>query len=238
VSTLFDEDCIRKLAQITRLPPKADFQVFGWWIREAADMFVREALTPTNNEVRSEIALLHDAAERRTYERAIRLLDDLSPEARAILGDGLPAAADLRDMALRDEAAAALASLCRIGGQLVEGRRRPNGGRSPSSIRPHFYAPEASTAFLRREADRHFVERISIARHTATGKAAPRTARRATAERDIGPFARLVRECLRLVGASYADPVGLINELGASYERRDDDDVKQQPVTDRIRHRN
>ena len=40
----------------------------------------------------------------------------------------LPAAADLRDMALRDEAAAALASLCRIGGQLVEGVVAPMAG--------------------------------------------------------------------------------------------------------------
>ena len=42
------------------------------------------------------------------------------------------------------------------------------------------------------------------------------TVRRADDSRDIGPFARLVRECLRLVGASYADPVALINEVGAS----------------------
>ena len=43
----------------------------------------------------------------------------------------------------------------------------------------------------------------------------PRTARRADAGRNLGPFARFVEECLRLVGAGYADPVALINAVGA-----------------------
>jgi hypothetical protein len=213
----FDDECVHKLAQIANLPPKADLQVFGWWIREAADLFVRESQIPTANEVRNEIASLHDAAERRDFEKLIGRYRALSLEARAILGNALvterlPAATDLDDEALRDEAAAVLAKLCRIGGQRVEGRCRPDGTRSPPSIHPYFNAPEASRTFLKREAERHFVERISIAWHNATGKDAPRTARRAG--RDIGPFARLVRECLRLVGASYADPVALINEVG------------------------
>lgn len=216
VATRFDDACICELAQIGKLPPKADLQVFGWWIREAADMFVREAQIPTANGVRNEIASLHDAAERRAYEEVARRLDDLSLEARAILGDGLPAATDLRDEASRDSAAGASASLCRVGGQRVEGRRRSQGKRSPPIVRPDFCAPTASKSFFRREAERNFVERISIAWCKSTGKKAPRTARRADAGRSIGPFARLVRQCLRLVGASYADPVALINEVGAS----------------------
>jgi hypothetical protein len=223
VTTRFDDACVRKLAQIAKLPPEADLQDFGWWIRGAADMFAREALVPTSNEVRNEIASLHDAAERRDFEKLIRLSRVLSLEARTILGKDLPAATDLEDGALRDEAAAALASRCRISGQRVEGRRRPDGTRSPPSIRPDFNAPEASRTFLKRKAERNFVERISIAWHKATDKEPPRTARRGRAERDIGPFARFVGECLRLVGASYADPVALINELGASRGRGDND---------------
>jgi hypothetical protein len=179
-------------------------------------MFAREAKIPTGNEVGKEIAALHDAAERRAFEKLIGLRDHLSLEAHAILGDGLPPATDLRDEALRDEAAAALASHCRIGGQLVEGRRRSSGRRSSPTLRPNLYAPRARKNFPRREAERNFVERISIAWREATGKDPPRTARRASAERELGPFARLVKECLRLVGASYADPVALINEVGKS----------------------
>jgi hypothetical protein len=216
VATLFDEARIRKLAVIAQLPPSTDLQVFGWYVREAADMFVHESRIPTSNEVRSEIASLHDAAERRAYDEVARLLDGVSPEARTILGGALPAATDLRDEALRDEVAGALASLCRTGGQRVEGRRRSSGKRSSPSLRPDLRAPTASKNFLRREAERNFVERISIAWGKSTGKKPTRTARRADAGRGIGPFARLVQECLRLVGAGYADPVALINEVGES----------------------
>jgi hypothetical protein len=54
-------------------------------------------------------------------------------------------------------------SSCQIGGQLVEGRRRPSGKRSSPSLRPELYAPAPSRNFLRREAERNFVERLSIA---------------------------------------------------------------------------
>jgi hypothetical protein len=127
----------------------------------------------------------------------------------------LPSSSDLRDDALRDQACVAIASAYRIGAQRVEGRRRSSGRRSSPSLRPTLYAPTASKNFLRREAERNFVERISIAWVKSTDKKPPRTARRADAGRGIGPFARLVQECLRLVGASYADPVALINEVGA-----------------------
>lgn len=164
VAIRFDDACIRELALVAKLPPGADLQIFGWWIKEAANMFVHESRIPTSNEVRSEIASLHAALERRAYDEVARLLEDgITPEARAILGEALPAATDLRDEASRDEVAGALASLCRIGGQRVEGRRRSSGKRSSSSLRPNLYAPTASKNFLRREAERNFVERISIA---------------------------------------------------------------------------
>ena len=213
VAARFDEACIRKLAVIAPLPPSADLRVVGWYIKEAAEMFVHERRIPTANEVRSEIASLHDAAERRDYDSVTRLLDGITPEARVMLGEALPTRSDLRDEDLRDEVAGALASLCRIGGRRVEGRRRSSGKQSPPTLRPILYAPTATRNFLRREAERYFVERIAIAWREATGKAPPRTARRASDERDIGPFARLVRECLRLVGAAHADPVALINEV-------------------------
>ena len=212
VSTRFDDACIRELALIAKLPPGSDLEVFGWCIREAAEWFLLERRIPTTNEVRNEIALLHDAAERRAYKDVARRLYVLSLEARAILGDGLPAAPDLRDDVLRDSAAAAVANLCRSGGRAAGGRRRSGGKRSSSSVRPYFYAPTASRSFPKREAEGNFVERISVA-CKAMGKKPPRTARRSG--RDIGPFVRLVRKCLCLVGVNYADPVALINEVGA-----------------------
>ena len=216
VPTRFDEACIGKLATIAQLPPSADLQVFGWYIRQAAEMFVDESRIPTSNEVRSEIASLHDAAERRDYDEAARLRDVLTPKARAILPDALPLAADLRDNDLRDKAADLLASLCRIGGEVIEGRHRSSGKQSSPHFAPNLYAPAATSNFIRREAERNFVERLSIAFCNSTGKRPPRTARRADAGRGLGPFAQFVEECLRLVGAGYADPVALINAVGAS----------------------
>jgi hypothetical protein len=212
VPTRFDEACIGRLATIAQLPPSADLQVFGWYIRKAAEMFVDESRIPTSNEVRSEIASLHDAVERRDYDEAARLRDVLTPEARAILPEALPSA---RDNDSRDEAAGLLASLCRIGGEVIEGRHRSSGKRSSAHLAPNLYAPAASRNVIRREAERNFVERLSIAFYKSTGKRPPRTARRADAGRDLGPFAQFVEECLRLVGAGYADPVALINAVGA-----------------------
>jgi hypothetical protein len=218
IPTVFDEDCIRKLAAIAKLPANADLETFGWWIGAAADMFVREAGIPTANQVRNEIAALRKAAERRHFEKAAHLLGRLSPEALAILQTAdptgtLPTPGDLQDEVLRDQACATIASLCRIGGQKVEGRRRPCGKRSRSIVLPYLNAPTASQHFPKREAERRFVCRLSIAWCKATGKKPSRTARRPTDGRDIGPFARLVRECFHLVRVKYADPVALINEL-------------------------
>jgi hypothetical protein len=256
VPAVFDDPCIRKLAATAKLPAGANLEAFRWWIREAAEMFVREVQIPTANEVRSEIGALYTAAAQRDFERAASLRESLSQEALALFDEpalaleikaysqdavaeerarspktkqsarSLPSPSDLRDDALRDKACAAIESLCRIGGQLVEGRRRALGKRSRASFRAHLFAPSSVRHFPKREAERRFVSRLSIAWRKATGKEPPRTARRRGAERDIGPFARLVRECLRLVGAKYADPVALINELGAS--RAD----THQPVTD------
>ena len=49
----------------------------------------------------------------------------------------LPSPSELRDDASRDQACATIEGLCRIGGQLVEGRRRPLGKRSRANFRPH-----------------------------------------------------------------------------------------------------
>ena len=75
-------------------------------------------------------------------------------------------------------------SSCQIGGQLVEGRRRPSRKRPSPNLRPELYAPAPSRNFLRREAERNFVERLSIAWGKSTGKKPPRTARRADGSLD------------------------------------------------------
>jgi hypothetical protein len=187
--------------------------------------------------VRAEIEKLHRAAKRRDFEELGTLLEKLSSRARSLLkydewtrvrlsADNLesprsrrrisarrrhvtlPSPEALRDEHRRDKACARVVKLCQYGGRRIEGRKRPSGKRS-WTWRPYFRAPEPQRHFPKREAERTFVMWLRIAWLEATGKEAPRT----TDPRRPGPFARMVKECLRLVGATHADAVGLINKL-------------------------
>ncbi len=186
VSTVFDDKCIGKLASLAKLPANADIKAFAAGVREAAQIFTREAQIPNANELHSEISELHDAAERRRYDQAANLLANLSPRAREMvmeravrpsLKTELPSAEALRDVRRREAACAKIATLCRIGGRLVPGRRRPGGKQSRPVMRPLLYAPEPRRNFSRRDAERDFVMWLSIAYYEATGTAPARTAR-------------------------------------------------------------
>src|SRR5262249_23934952 len=98
--------------------------------------------------------------------------------------------------------------LCQFGGAYGEGRRRGPAKRS-RTWRPLLYAPQLCRNFPKRAAELNFIIWLQIGWLDATGKL-PSLA--ANPDRP-GRFARMVRECLQLVGASHADAVGLINEL-------------------------
>ena len=120
----------------------------------------------------------------------------------------VPLPETLRDRARREEACATVVQLCQYGGHWVQGRKRPSGKRS-WSWRPYIRAPEPRRHFPKREAERTFVMWLRTAWLDATGEEAPRTADPCRP----GPFARMVRKCLILVGAGHADAIGLLNEL-------------------------
>jgi len=210
VLQVFDDERIRVLAR--HLPRAPDLNALGWWVRGAADLFALDVRIPNANQVHAEIATLHEAARRRSFEQVADLLERLSPEASTML-PVMPVSGDLRVEASRDEACNLVESLCRIGGQLVKGRRRKTGRRSRPTIQPTLYAPQPSRNPIRREAERHFVTRLSVAWCKATGKLPARTARHKNDSRAIGPFARFAKECLTLVGAKDVDVVQLINDL-------------------------
>ena len=120
----------------------------------------------------------------------------------------IPSPEMLRDHARREEACATVVKLCQYGGHWVQSRKRPSGKRS-WSWRPYLRAPKPQRHFPKREAERTFIMLIRNAWQEATSTEAPLTAD----PRRPGPFARMVKECLKLVGAAHADAVGLINEL-------------------------
>jgi hypothetical protein len=224
----FDDTCIVRLAGIGKLPAHANKQRFAEGIRVAARIYARDVREPNDNYLHIEIAMLHKAAESHDYELVANLLAALSPRSREQLNDrgkrpgfgfGLPTPQGLREPELREEACISVARLCRTGGGYVGGRLRRPGKRS-RTWRWRLYAPEPRSYFPKRQAERDFVTFVRLAWLEAVGEAPSATVNpgrgklRPNGSREPGgPFARMVCECLRLVGASHADTVGLLNEL-------------------------
>lgn len=221
VSRIFADDQIRDLMKDAklRLPGGADFDRFAAGVRTAASIYARDAREPTANELRREIVALYKAADARAYDDVAARVVGLSRPARATLNahnlhDALPAADILLNAAQREAACEAIVRLCRIGGRLAKGRKRPSGKRSRPTFEALLFAPAPQRHFPKRDAERGFVMWLRVAYQEATDEPPPRTARHGTDGRRPGPFTRFVSECLRLVGARDADAVELINALG------------------------
>ena len=186
-------------------------------IRDAARIYARDVREPgTVNELHDEIKRLHEAAEQRQYERGAEMLaeefstrvSDLLNGRGARLGIGLPPPEALRDEAQREAACSNVARLCRIGADGMFGLR-PENSLKPAGA-PVLYAPKRSPHFPKRSAERTFVMNLRLAWLEAVGEPPTATVNPARSDR---PFAKLARECLKLVGAEGTDAVGLINEL-------------------------
>jgi len=232
VPHVFDADCIERLARIGPLPIHADRSRFGKGVREAARIFARDAREPNVNQVHDEIAGLWKAANRAKpqWGAMASAMETLSPRTLEILADRgrpphvavpLPTPDALRDPERREAARAAIARLCSMGGKEIEGRKRKGGKQSRPRWSPVLYAADKQARFAKRKAERDFVMWLRIAWCEAVGEKPAQTARHAGAGRELGPFARMARECLRLVGASDADVVGLINELHHRWSEMD-----------------
>jgi hypothetical protein len=215
IPRVFDDARIDELAAIGRLPAGANRKRFAESIREAARIYAKDARMPTDNELNAEIDALYRAAERKRYGQVADLLEKLSPKARELLSKRatrlsleLPATEDLCKAARQERACEIVLSLCQYGGSYGTGRRRPSGKRS-RTWRPLVHAPKRTRHFPKRDAELNFIMWLQAAWLESAGE---RPSLAANPERP-GPFARMAAECLRLVGASHADPVGLINEL-------------------------
>jgi hypothetical protein len=215
VLRIFDDTCIDRLADIARFPADADRERFAEGVRQAARIYARDARIPTDNELNTEIAALYRATKRKRCGEVAALLEKLSPKARELLSKRatrlsleLPASEDLCKAARQERACEIVLSLCQYGGSYGTGRRRPSGKRS-RTWRPLIHAPQRTRNFPKRDAELNFIMWLQA---TWLESAGERPSLAANPERP-GPFARMAAECLRLVGASHADTVGLINEL-------------------------
>jgi hypothetical protein len=200
---------------IAELPARADRKRFAESVREAADIYAKQTRAPTDNKLRAEIAALYRAAKRKRLGHVAELFETLSPEARRLLRNRasrlsfkLPASQWPHDTAQQQQACEVVLKLCQRGGKYVEGRQRPSGKRS-RAWRPLLVGPKPRRNFPKRDAELNFIMWLQVAWLEATGQWPSRAANAARP----GPFARMVRKCLELVGAGHADAVGLINEL-------------------------
>ena len=219
VSEIFTDACIAALACTARLPANADHQRFASGIRTAARIYARDARASNLNERRAEIGALYRAARGRKYERVAALIANITPQVRALLNKRgarrtpvikVPSDVAILDESMRERACETVASLCRLGGVYGEGRKRKPGKRS-RSWQPELHAPLTDPHPPKREAERIFTMNLQLAWLEAVGKA-PSLA--ANVDR-LGPFARMVRECLVLAGAVSTDASvgGYINAL-------------------------
>jgi len=122
----------------------------------------------------------------------------------------MPSPDTLRDPARRDQACKAVEIFCRAGGRYIAGRMRPSGKRSRTWERL-LHAPQPIERPPRLEAELEFAMHLQLAWLEATGKMPSLAANPAR----LGPFGRMVEECLQLVGgeARHANVAKLLNEL-------------------------
>jgi hypothetical protein len=217
VDHIFDDAYIVELARIAKLPPDADHCRFGESIREAVRIYAHDVREPNTNQLHSQILDLHRAAQRQEYERVATLIQNLPQIALGLLEDnaaqrdGGVSLEALRDEAQRESACAKIASLCRVGGGKLKGRKRPTGKRSVS-WRWQLHAPSPTTTFLKRQAELSFAMNLQLAWAEATGEKPAQSAN----TYNLGPFARMVQKCFKLAGAACttnASVAGRINEL-------------------------
>jgi hypothetical protein len=218
VLLIFDDKCIRELAQTGGLPRTADIQRFANDVRDAARLYILEASIASNNEVHHEVDGLLRAADRAVKARkrkdaacenvALRI-ENLSERARQLLNERgtLPEPEILRDPATQHAGCETAARLCRVGAYWTEGRRRPGGTRSKTMLSV-LHAPPLQQHPPRREAQLKFLMWLRYAYLMAAGERPPAT----TSAETPTPFAQMAQLCLDKLRAG-ASAVELINEL-------------------------
>jgi hypothetical protein len=228
---IFDDKCIQQLVRIDHRLRTANIKVFAAGVLKAAELFVGDASTATDNEVHYEVDGLLRAAERAVrarkrkdvaYEDVAVRIERLSERTRTLLNDRgwarLPVPQVLRDSAGQCAACEIVARLCRIGACWQEGRRRP-GGKQSMTMLSVLHAPMLQQHPARREAQLNFVMWLRLAYLEATGTPPPPTAHAGRPS----PFAKMVQVCLDKLQAG-ANAVEMLNEL---HQRRNEIELRQ-----------
>ena len=211
VEQVFSEDRVRQLAETAKISSIADLAILQREVQEAARIYLRDGQEPDSNDLYRELVSLHKAADHERHDTVADILRTISPQTRHMLEERAAiqkcSLADLLALPDKKKACEQIASLCRDGGTLIEGRRRPSGRRS-RTLKIDLHARIPSRHFEKRKAELNFVTWLEFAWREATNQPPSATA----SHEKPGPYARFVGECLKLVGATHADAIALINE--------------------------
>ena len=214
----FDNKFVLDLVQEAKLSWAANIPRFSAAVREAAEVYIRDASTASDNKVHHEVDGLLRAAEYAlsarkrkdvAFEKVAVQIEGLSGRTRELLNKRgmLPNPEILRDPATQGAGCETITSLCRIGACWQKGRRRPGGKRSMTMVSV-LHAPTLQQHPARREAQLYFMMMLRAAVLEATGMPPTPTAHPGRPT----PFAKMAQVCLDKLRAG-ANAVALINEL-------------------------
>lgn len=218
IAKQFDDAEVLRLAAVAKLGPRADLTAFGRGIREAVAIYLRDAATPTDGQVRAELeglrTLLAGKRKPAALAAALAALSDRARWQLTVAGgrllpvpqppEGLPP-----DEAWWDAAGPAVRQLVQFGAVPKEGRKRPDGHRS-GSLLPLLRAPKAPERPARRAAERDLVRMLRLAVVEAGSSRQPA---KTASGKHSGPFVCLVRDVLDLAGAEDVNAVELVNSV-------------------------
>jgi hypothetical protein len=169
-------------------------------------------------QLSEEFKRMPAAAQRLLAERADRLSRRASllsrRHSRVVHEARLPTPEQLADPATARTTADALRFLTQSGATPKRGRQRPGGKQSPPTAEPVLWAPGVSVGRTKNEAARELVMWLAVAWREATGSKPSLSAHRDKP----GPFVRLVKAVLIVVGARHVDAVELVNRYGKQHK--------------------
>jgi hypothetical protein len=224
VPEVFNAARIDELLEIGRPREPFDKNVFATGVCAAAVLYAQEARVPDVNDLYREYERLHKAligTQRPTaWAKAAALFRDLSPTALDRLARmrrtlTLPTADDFDDPTRCERARDIVFSLLNPQARLCV--------RTTRKVRYELCGLFPTKSFPKREAELKFVMRLRLTWVEASRDqpaAYQRASRGGNADRK-GPFVQMVQRCLELVGSSYADAVGLLNELNRRSNQTD-----------------
>ena len=229
---IFSDAAIKKLAEVSNLPPDADLVLFGNFVRDAASLYREEAGWASRAKIRGDVKAIrrtvkpvNEQKKTRQPQSIIRALRAASPETLHMLrrradhrGDVFPICDNINDPALINAAVCTLNALTRIGG--YRGRKVPS-GRTSKQYDVELYAPLSQRTFAKREAERAAIERLRVAWRwaAAKGNQVQETAMplnlpsRSASYENPGPFVRLARGFFEGLGVEGLNVVHLINSI-------------------------